>query len=94
MSRRCSTGWISPTISTSVCILLMAGSGRAGIGGGRIVRVADMVAQIMRHVGRYRPEKSAVPTGYPLLRTLQLAANFADCAPQAPALIPLGQPVD
>lgn len=71
------------------CVLLMAGTVRQEVGGVRIVRVADLVAQIMQHVGRYRPEKSAVPSGYPLLRTLQLAANFAACSPTAPALIPL-----
>jgi hypothetical protein len=71
-----------------VCILLMAGTERRAIGGGRIVRVADMVAQIMQDVGRYRPEKSAVPSGYPLLRTLQLAANFAVCPPGMQSLIP------
>lgn len=72
-----------------VCVLLMAGTMRQAIGGVRIVRVADLVAQIMQQVGRYRREKSAVPTGYPLLRTLQLAANFAVCSPAAPSLIPL-----
>lgn len=72
-----------------VCILLMAGTERRSIGGGRIVRVADLITQIMQHVGRYRPEKSAVPSEYPLLRTLQLAANFSAFSPEAPSLIPI-----
>lgn len=78
-----------PNELDQVGLFLMAGGVRSEIGGGRVVRVADFICEITSYLKKYRPEKSAVPSGLPLLRTLQLAAHFG--APQTAfaSLIPL-----
>lgn len=65
-----------PSELDQVGLFLMAGGVRTEVGGGRVVRVADFICEVTSHLKRYRPEKSAVPSGLPLLRTLQLAAHF------------------
>ena len=71
-----------------VGLFLMAGGSRTEVGGGRVVRVADFICEVTIHLKKYRPEKSAVPSGLPLLRTLQLAAHFGSPIPGGARLIP------
>lgn len=71
-----------------VGLFLMAGGLRKEVGGGRVVRVADFIGEVTTYLKKYRPEKSAVPSGLPLLRTLQLAAHFGSPTPGAAQLIP------
>lgn len=77
-----------PSQLDQVGLFLMAGSVRGEVGGGRVVRVADFIREITSHLGKYRPEKSAVPSGLPLLRTLQLAAHFGAQEPGPALLVP------
>jgi hypothetical protein len=77
-----------------VGLFLMAGGARTEVGGGRVVRVADFICEITSHLKKYRPEKSAVPSGLPLLRTLQLAAHFGAPAPGHAQLIPSPMPLE
>lgn len=77
-----------PSDLDQVGLFMMAGGTRAEVGGGRVVRVADFISEITSHLKKYRPEKSAVPSGLPLLRTLQLAAHFGAPQPSSAQLIP------
>ena len=77
-----------PSDLDQVGLFLMAGGVRTEVGGGRVVRVADFICEITSHLKKYRPERAAVPSGLPLLRTLQLAAHFGDAQPGSAQLIP------
>jgi hypothetical protein len=57
-----------------VALLQMAGN-RAHVGGGRIVGVADFVSEVLSTLSTKSPIKMAVPSTFPLLRTMQLAAQ-------------------
>ena len=81
-------GLLIPESLDQVALLLMAGTEKTSVGGGRVIRVADFVSQICSYLKRYRPEKSAVPSNLPLLRTMQLASHFADIKPNCLPLIP------
>ena len=58
-----------------VALFGFGGGDRPSVGGGRIVWVADMVADILDALSLKHPAKAAVPSTLPLLRTLQLAAH-------------------
>lgn len=77
-----------PSQLDRVALLLFAGEARTEVGGGRVVRVADFVSEITSHLAKYHPAKSAVPSGLPLLRTLQLAAHFGNLQARSASLIP------
>ncbi|SLK07491.1 hypothetical protein [Novosphingobium mathurense] len=77
-----------PTELDQVGLFLMAGGARSEVGGGRVVRVADFICEVTSHLKNFRPEKSAVPSGLPLLRTLQLATHFGASQPGASQLVP------
>lgn len=77
-----------PSQLDQVALLLFAGEVRTEIGGGRVVRVADFVSEITSHLAKYHPARSAVPSGLPLLRTLQFAAHFGNSQLGSSALIP------
>jgi hypothetical protein len=49
---------------------------RSEIGGGRIVVVPDLLAEILTPLQKIRLAKQAVPEQFPLLRTLQYVAEF------------------
>ena len=82
------TGLDLPSNLDQVGLFLMAGGVRKEVGGGRVVRVADFICEITNYLSRFRPEKSAVPSGLPLLRTLQLAAHFGSTSLSNTPLIP------
>ncbi|MEA3052609.1 MAG: hypothetical protein QOG72_1512 [Sphingomonadales bacterium] len=66
-----------PTHLDQVALLQLGGGPRDRLGGARLIWVADFVAEVMHALRALRPEKAAVPSTLPLLRTLQLAAHFA-----------------
>lgn len=80
-----------PNQLDQVALLLFAGGVRTEVGGGRVVRVADFISEITSHLAKYHPAKSAVPSGLPLLRTLQLAAHFGEPQMGSATLIPDAQ---
>ncbi|MEZ5693236.1 MAG: hypothetical protein R3D99_05235 [Altererythrobacter sp.] len=58
-----------------IALLQFGGGTRTHIGGSRIVWVADFVQDMMSELSLRSPDKRAVPSTFPLLRTLQLAAQ-------------------
>ena len=58
-----------------VALLQFGGGERTQVGGGRIVWVVDLVADMMSVLKTRSPAKMAVPSTLPLLRTMQLAAQ-------------------
>jgi hypothetical protein len=58
-----------------VALLQFGGGGRTHVGGSRIVWVADFVQDMISELALRSPDKRAVPSTFPLLRTLQLAAQ-------------------
>jgi len=58
-----------------VALIQFGGGTRTELGGGRLVWVADFVADIVERLSKESPAKKAVPSTLPLLRTLQLAAQ-------------------
>lgn len=77
-----------PSQLDQVALLLFAGEVRTEVGGGRVVRVADFVSEITSHLAKHHPARSAVPSGLPLLRTLQFAAHFGGRQAGSAVLIP------
>lgn len=63
------------TAAEQIALLQFGGSRRTHVGGGRIVLVSDLIADIMHALSSRAPERQAVPSTLPLLRTLQLAAQ-------------------
>lgn len=66
-----------PAEFDQVALLQMGGGERTTLGGGRLIWVADFISEIVEHLRQHRPDRSAIPSTLPLLRTLQLAAHFS-----------------
>jgi hypothetical protein len=80
-------GFDLPPQIDQVALLQFGGGSRGQVGGARIVWVADFVADIMHHMLSKRPDRAAVPSTLPLLRTLQQAAHFSRYDPEQMPLI-------
>ena len=65
-----------PTNVDQVALLQFGGGQRTALGGARLIWVADFVADMLADLKTQRPDKAAIPSTLPLLRTLQLAAHF------------------
>lgn len=65
-----------PSSVDQVALLQFGGGERTEVGGARLIWVTDFVADMMTTLKSRRPDKAAVPSTLPLLRTLQLAAHF------------------
>jgi hypothetical protein len=63
------------TVIDQVALLQLGGGDRAQLGGGRLIWVSDFVRDILDRLAPLSPNKRAVPSTLPLLRTLQLAAQ-------------------
>lgn len=68
-------GLVLPEQLDQVALLQYASSATETIGGARLVTVKEFVAEIMVGLEGKSPASGAVPATYPLLRTLQLAAD-------------------
>ena len=71
-----------------VALLQLGGGSRTHVGGGRIVWVADLVSDILAALRTRSPEKMAVPSTLPLVRTMQLAAQPTRSRKLAGGLLP------
>ena len=58
-----------------VALLQLGGGPRTQVGGGRIIWVADFVADILAKLSTRSPDRMAVPSTLPLIRTMQYAAQ-------------------
>lgn len=56
--------------------LFVYGSARESIGGGKMMVVSQLIAEIMTELKKRPLRSQAVPEGFPLLRTLQLASEY------------------
>ena len=77
-----------PDLLDQVCILQFAGSDKREIGGGRILSVRDFIHEIFDGLEHTSPASGAVPSTFPLLRTLQLAANVGKSSATDARLVP------
>jgi hypothetical protein len=77
-----------PATLDQVCILQLKSCTRKTIGGGRILIVHDLVHEIFNGLKDTSPISGAVPSTYPLLRTLQLAANVGESSVTCGMLVP------
>jgi hypothetical protein len=68
--------------------LQFGGGSREWLGGARLIWVADFIADVLQSLRGQRPEKAAVPSTLPLLRTLQLAAHFSTPRRNSAPLVP------
>lgn len=75
-----------------VALLQLGGGPRTHVGGGRIVWVADFIADILAGLSTRSPDKMAVPSTLPLIRTMQLAAQPARKRKLAACLLPRNTP--
>jgi hypothetical protein len=71
-----------------VALLQFGGGPRTEVGGGRIMWVSDFVADVLAKLSKMPPDKQAVPSTFPLLRTMQLAAQPAKRRKLIGAMIP------
>lgn len=80
-----------PTKLDQVALLQFGGGERTLLGGARLIWVADFIADMLASLKSQRPDKAAIPSTLPLLRTLQLAAHFATSRGRNGCLVPSGQ---
>jgi hypothetical protein len=60
-----------------VALMQFGGGHRATLGGGRLIWVSDFISDILEYLATRKPDKQAVPSTLPLIRTMQLAAQPA-----------------
>ena len=66
-----------PAHLEQVAIFVYAGRNeRTIVGGGKIVLIKEFMDEIMSEIVKHRVASAAVPEEFPLIRTLQFAANF------------------
>lgn len=80
-----------PTNVDQVALLQFGGGERTELGGARLIWVADFVADMLTSLKSQRPDKAAIPSTLPLLRTLQLAAHFNVSRGRNGCLVPSDQ---
>ncbi|MFZ0334303.1 MAG: hypothetical protein WAN10_19165 [Candidatus Acidiferrales bacterium] len=59
-----------------IALFVYAGEGRPTVGGGRVMLIKDLMSQILENIRTRRVNAAAIPEQYPLLRTLQFAAQY------------------
>ncbi len=52
------------------------GEARKEVGGGRVIFIRELMTEIRAYIAPRRVSRAAIPEGYPLLRTLQFAAQY------------------
>jgi len=64
-----------PEVLEQVVILQVTSGGGRDIGGGRVITVRELIHEIYDGIKNTSPLSGAIPSNFPLLRTLQLAAD-------------------
>jgi hypothetical protein len=72
-----------------VALMQFGGGSRTTLGGARLVWVCDFLTDMICDLASKKPEKEAVPSTLPLIRTLQLAAQPARSRKCQHRLLPL-----
>lgn len=75
-----------------VALMQFGGGDRQTLAGGRLVWVSDFIGEMMDALKALRPDKAAIPSTLPLLRTLQLAAHFGNRPRRSSLLVPVATP--
>jgi hypothetical protein len=65
-----------PSDIEQIALLVFAGGERTTLGGGRILLIKDFMRDILAQIRGRRLNSAAIPEQYPLLRTLQYAAQY------------------
>jgi hypothetical protein len=77
------------TAVDQVAVLMLAGDDVKFVGGVRVIRTTDLILEINKGLAHTSPQRGAVPSNLPLLRTLQMAveANRRKASPEPRFLI-------
>ena len=76
---------VLPNKIDQIALFVHVGRARETIAGGRVVPIAAFMEQIRAGIGDRKVGSAAIPEGFPLLRTLQFAAQFWQNPKEAPA---------
>ncbi len=69
-------GLTLPAELEQVALFVYGGGDRATVGGGRVVFIREFMREVLTKIRARRVSSAAVPEQYPLLRTLQFAAQY------------------
>jgi hypothetical protein len=83
---------LDPSKLDSVAILQFPNTGMTHLGGGRLLHTRDLIHEIFQGLSGKTPARGAVSSNFPLLRTLQLAADAQTVAVGANRLIGRAMP--
>lgn len=81
-----------PAKLDQVALMQFGGGNRQTLGEARLVWVSDFVGEMLGALQALRPDKAAIPSTLPLLRTLQLAAHFGNRPRRSSRLVPIPAP--
>ena len=73
-----------PNKIDQIALFVHAGRAREHIAGGRVLSIRAFMEQIRAGIGDRKVGSAAIPEGFPLLRTLQFAAQFWEHPKEAP----------
>lgn len=69
-------GLTLPANVEQIALFVFGGGAERTVGGGRVVFIRDFMQEVLATVRTRRVESAAIPEQYPLLRTLQFAAQY------------------
>jgi len=59
-----------------IALFAYGGAKIGSVGGGRVMLIQEFMLQVLEYLRDQRVRSAAIPEGYPLLRTLQFAAEY------------------
>jgi hypothetical protein len=71
-----------PADLEQIAIFAFGGASRTTLAGGRVVFIKEFMRDILNSLGGRRLEAAAIPEEFPLLRTLQFAAQYWGVKPE------------
>jgi hypothetical protein len=84
-------GLTLPAVLEQIALFVYGGgAARTTVGGGRVVFIKEFMREVLAGVRTRRVNSAAIPEQYPLLRTLQFAAQFWPLGAGAPDVKPNG----
>jgi hypothetical protein len=69
-------GCVLPQEPEQIALFVYGGVNRATLAGGRVLLIKDFMREVLDNVRTRRVSNAAIPEEYPLLRTLQFAAQY------------------